>query len=189
MLIIGGAGGVGSIGIQIAQARRPAGSSPPPRARRPIAWVEELGADQVVDHRENRSPPRSKKLGRRSTTSPTSTTTRRPLAGAWRELIAPQGAIVRDRRQPRSRCRWTWCARRASTDLLGADVHAAALQDAGHDRAARAAQPGRRLARRRQAARHDARRRSRRSTPQTCARRTQRLESGTMIGKLVLKGW
>jgi zinc-binding alcohol dehydrogenase family protein len=52
ILIIGGAGGVGSIGIQIAKL---AGLKVIATASRPetIAWVKELGADEVVDHRKD----------------------------------------------------------------------------------------------------------------------------------------
>jgi NADPH2:quinone reductase len=51
ILIIGGAGGVGSIGIQLAKR---AGLIVIATASRPetIAWVKELGADHVVNHRE-----------------------------------------------------------------------------------------------------------------------------------------
>ncbi|MTW17914.1 zinc-binding alcohol dehydrogenase family protein [Rhodoplanes serenus] len=50
ILIIGGAGGVGSIGIQLAKR---AGLVVIATASRPetIAWVKDLGADHVVDHR------------------------------------------------------------------------------------------------------------------------------------------
>jgi zinc-binding alcohol dehydrogenase family protein len=50
MLIIGAAGGVGSIGIQLA---RHAGLHVIATASRPesIAWVKELGADEVVSHK------------------------------------------------------------------------------------------------------------------------------------------
>ncbi len=49
LLIIGGAGGVGSIGIQLAKL---AGLNVIATASRPesIEWVKELGADHVVDH-------------------------------------------------------------------------------------------------------------------------------------------
>jgi zinc-binding alcohol dehydrogenase family protein len=52
MLIISGAGGVGSIGIQLAKA---AGLHVVTTASRPdsIAWCRELGADEVVNHRED----------------------------------------------------------------------------------------------------------------------------------------
>lgn len=51
VLIIGAGGGVGSIGIQLAKA---AGLEIIATASRPetIAWVKELGADHVVNHRE-----------------------------------------------------------------------------------------------------------------------------------------
>ncbi|MGX1740331.1 zinc-binding alcohol dehydrogenase family protein [Bosea sp. NPDC055353] len=52
ILIIGGAGGVGSIGIQLAKC---AGLTVIATASRPetIAWVKELGADHVVNHRQD----------------------------------------------------------------------------------------------------------------------------------------
>ncbi len=51
ILLIGGAGGVGSIGIQLAKR---AGLVVIATASRPetIAWVKELGADHVINHRE-----------------------------------------------------------------------------------------------------------------------------------------
>src|SRR3954452_15984434 len=49
MLIIGGAGGVGSIGIQIAKQAGLHVLATASRAES-IAWVKELGADGVVDH-------------------------------------------------------------------------------------------------------------------------------------------
>lgn len=55
LLIIGGAGGVGSIGIQLAKL---AGLTVIATASRPesTAWVQELGADHVVNHYEPLRP-------------------------------------------------------------------------------------------------------------------------------------
>ncbi|MEM8736580.1 MAG: zinc-binding alcohol dehydrogenase family protein, partial [Planctomycetota bacterium] len=55
LLIIGGAGGVGSIGIQLAKI---AGLNVIATASRPssIEWVKELGADHVINHREPLRP-------------------------------------------------------------------------------------------------------------------------------------
>jgi NADPH2:quinone reductase len=55
LLIIGGAGGVGSIAIQLAKV---AGQTVIATASRPpsIAWVKELGADHVIDHRQPLRP-------------------------------------------------------------------------------------------------------------------------------------
>jgi NADPH:quinone reductase len=52
ILIVGGAGGVGSIGIQLAKR---AGLVVIATASRPetISWVKELGADHVISHRED----------------------------------------------------------------------------------------------------------------------------------------
>lgn len=55
LLLIGGAGGVGSIGIQLAKL---AGLAVLATASRPdsIAWVRRLGADHVLDHRQPLRP-------------------------------------------------------------------------------------------------------------------------------------
>lgn len=55
LLIIGGAGGVGSMGVQLAKA---AGLTVIATASRPetIAWVKDLGADHVINHREPLRP-------------------------------------------------------------------------------------------------------------------------------------
>ncbi len=55
ILIIGGAGGVGSVAVQLA---RRLGLNTTATASRPdsIAWVKELGADHVVDHRKPLAP-------------------------------------------------------------------------------------------------------------------------------------
>lgn len=55
LLIIGGAGGVGSIGIQLAKI---AGLTVLATASRPesAAWVRELGADHVIDHAKPMRP-------------------------------------------------------------------------------------------------------------------------------------
>jgi NADPH:quinone reductase len=89
MLIIGGAGGVGSIGIQLAKASNLKVIA---TASRPetVAWVKELGADQVVNHRENLVSQIKKPVDYIANFSG-------ELDAYWRamaELIAPQGAMV-----------------------------------------------------------------------------------------------
>jgi NADPH:quinone reductase len=89
ILIIGGAGGVGSIGIQLAKA---SGLSVIATASRPetVAWVKELGADRVVNHRENLVSQVEKPVDYIANFSG-------ELDAHWAamaELIAPQGAIV-----------------------------------------------------------------------------------------------
>ena len=89
MLIIGGAGGVGSIGIQLAKA---SGLSVIATASRPetVAWVKELGADQVVNHRENLLSQIKKPVDYIANFSG-------ELDAYWpamAELVAPQGAMV-----------------------------------------------------------------------------------------------
>ena len=88
ILIINGAGGVGSIGIQIAKA---AGLHVTATASRPesIAWVRSLGADEVVDHRKPLLP-QAKPVDYVANFSG-------ELDAYWEamaELVAPQGAVV-----------------------------------------------------------------------------------------------
>lgn len=92
LLIIGGAGGVGSIGIQLA---RLAGLKVIATASRPasIAWVKELGADEVIDHRK---PLRAQveALGLQHVDYLANFNDLDPHWAAMGDLIAPQGALV-----------------------------------------------------------------------------------------------
>ena len=88
MLIIGGAGGVGSIGIQLAKM---AGLRVIATASRPesVAWAKELGADEVADHRKD--------LPSQVKTQVEYIANFNDLDTHWTamgELIAPQGAMV-----------------------------------------------------------------------------------------------
>ncbi len=92
LLILGGAGGVGSVAIQLA---RGAGLTVIASASRPEsqAWVRELGAHHVVDHHQPLAPqlaalgfPQVEAIANFSDTD-----------ASWpvmAELIAPQGSIV-----------------------------------------------------------------------------------------------
>jgi NADPH:quinone reductase len=88
MLIISGAGGVGSIGIQLAKA---AGLHVIATASRPesIAWVKDLGADQVADHRKPLAP-QVKEVDYVANFSGDLDTYWEAMA----QLVAPQGAVV-----------------------------------------------------------------------------------------------
>jgi zinc-binding alcohol dehydrogenase family protein len=88
ILIIGGAGGVGSIGIQLAKN---SSLTVIATASRPetVAWVKSLGADQVVDHRKP-LVPQVKQADYVANFSG-------DLDAYWEamaELVAPQGAVV-----------------------------------------------------------------------------------------------
>jgi zinc-binding alcohol dehydrogenase family protein len=92
ILIIGGAGGVGSIGIQIAKL---AELKVIATASRPetVAWVKQLGADHIVDHR-NAMRPQVEALGMKHIDY---IACFNDIDGHWAaigDLIAPQGAIV-----------------------------------------------------------------------------------------------
>jgi NADPH:quinone reductase len=88
MLIIGGAGGVGSIGIQLAKI---AGLSVIATASRPesIAWVKELGADEVVDHRKDLASQVRKPVEYIANFNDLDT-----HWAAMGQIIAPQGSMV-----------------------------------------------------------------------------------------------
>jgi len=93
MLIIGGAGGVGSIGIQLAKSSNLKVIA---TASRPetTAWVKSLGADQVVDHRRELRP-QLEALGLKSVDYIANFSGE--LDAYWSsmaDLIAPQGAMV-----------------------------------------------------------------------------------------------
>ena len=92
MLIIGGAGGVGSIGIQLAKA---AGLSVIATASRTetIAWTRQLGADHVIDHGKPMRP-QLEALGMKHVDY---IACFNDLDQHWAtigDLVAPQGAIV-----------------------------------------------------------------------------------------------
>ena len=89
MLIISGAGGVGSIGIQLAKH---AGLHVIATASRPdsIAWVKSLGADEVVNHRQKLTDQIKTPVDYVANFSG-------DLDAYWEamaELVAPQGAVV-----------------------------------------------------------------------------------------------
>ena len=91
ILIIGGGGGVGSIGIQLAKH---AGLIVTATASRPEteAWVKELGADYVVNHRED-IVAQVRALGIQHVDHVAIFNDMRHWAAAV-ELIRPQGGIV-----------------------------------------------------------------------------------------------
>ncbi len=92
ILIIGGAGGVGSIAIQLVKALTDLtviATASRPETR---AWVEALGADHVVDHREPLAGQiAALSLGRPAFVFSTTATDRH--AAQIAELIAPQGRL------------------------------------------------------------------------------------------------
>ena len=92
LLLLGAAGGVGSLAIQLA---RRAGLTVIATASRPEsqAWVRELGADHVVDHRRP-LPPQLAALGLPQVDAIANFSDTAGYWGVMAELIAPQGAIV-----------------------------------------------------------------------------------------------
>ena len=92
LLVIGGAGGVGSIGIQLA---RLAGLKVIATASRPasIAWVKELGAEHVIDHRKPMRP-QLEALGLKHVDYIANFNEVDEHWAAISDLVAPQGGIV-----------------------------------------------------------------------------------------------
>jgi zinc-binding alcohol dehydrogenase family protein len=92
LLIIGGAGGVGSIGIQIAKVAGLRVIATASRAES-IAWVKELGAEHVIDHRK---PMRAQieALGMKHVDYIANFNDLDTHWEAMGDLIAPQGAMV-----------------------------------------------------------------------------------------------
>jgi len=92
LLIIGGAGGVGSIGIQIAKI---AGLKVLATASRPetVAWCQELGADHVIDHRKPMRP-QIEALGLKHVDYIANFNEVDEHWATIGDLIAPQGAVV-----------------------------------------------------------------------------------------------
>ncbi len=92
LLIIGGAGGVGSIGIQIAKVV--AGLEVVATASRPetVAWVKELGADHVVDHSKPLRP-QIEALGMKQVDYIANFNDPDRYWGEMGDLVAPQGAV------------------------------------------------------------------------------------------------
>ena len=92
ILVIGGAGGVGSIGIQlakIAQLKVIATASRPES----IAWCRKLGADHVIDHRRPMRP-QVEALGLKHVDYIANFNEVDEHWAAIGDLVAPQGAIV-----------------------------------------------------------------------------------------------
>jgi zinc-binding alcohol dehydrogenase family protein len=92
LLIIGGAGGVGSIGIQIAKVV--AGLKVIATASRPetVAWAKELGADHVVDHAKPLRP-QIEALGLKHIDYIANFNDTDRYWDQMGDLVAPQGAV------------------------------------------------------------------------------------------------
>jgi zinc-binding alcohol dehydrogenase family protein len=92
MLIIGGAGGVGSIGIQIAKQAGLKVIATASRAET-IAWCRQLGADHTIDHRQPMRP-QLEALGMKQVDYIANFSEVDEHWAAIGDLIAPQGGIV-----------------------------------------------------------------------------------------------
>jgi len=187
LLVIGGAGGVGSIGIQI--AKRVAGLRVIATASRPdtVAWCRELGADVTIDH----TKPLRGELEHAGEADPDyilcTNSTEQHLA-AMADLIAPQGAICTivetkgDVPFPtgvlqRKSVRFSWELMFTKAMFETRDM---ASQHEILDTAARLVDEG--------VLRSTVRERGGPLSPATLRAAHAKLESGRMIGKLVLGG-
>lgn len=133
LLIIGGAGGVGSILIQL--ARRLTGLTVAATATRPESqkWCGELGAHAVIDHgRPMREQIKKLKLPPIGLVASLTYTDQHYKAIA--EFIAPQGkyGLIDDP----SEFNVAVFKAQGGVGALGIDVHPVVVPDAGHDRPA-----------------------------------------------------
>lgn len=92
LLILGGAGGVGSIAIQLARRAGLVVIASASRAES-RAWVEELGADHVLDH-QRPLPPQLAGLGLENVDAIANFSDTDAYWEVMAELIRPQGSIV-----------------------------------------------------------------------------------------------
>lgn len=92
LLIIGGAGGVGSIAIQLAKL---AGLTVIATASRPESseWCRKLGADHIINHHGD-MPTQLRELGMETVHHIANFNDIDKVWGAMGEMIAPQGSIV-----------------------------------------------------------------------------------------------
>jgi zinc-binding alcohol dehydrogenase family protein len=185
LLVIGGAGGVGSIAIQLArqltQARVIATASRPAT----VAWVRELGAHDAVDHRGDLAA-QVRALGVPGVPFIFSTTHTDQHWPAIVALVAPQGALVliddpgpidvRDLKRKAASLHWELMFTRpmfATGDMIGQHrllAEVARLVDAGRIRTTLAEHFGA-------------------ITAANLRRAHAKLEAGTARGKIVLEGW
>ncbi len=152
ILIVGGAGGVGSIATQL--ARQLTDLTVITTASRPetAAWSRDLGAHHVVDH----TKPLAAEIAGLGVGAPFfvfSTTGTEAHLGEIAALIAPQGRFAADRRSRPARRGAVQAQERV--DALGVHVHAVDVRHARHRRPGRAPQRGV-PARRRRPHPHDA---------------------------------
>ena len=140
ILIVGAAGGVGSILTQL--ARRLTGLKVIATASRPetAQWVRELGAHEVIDHMR----PLGDELRRINAQAPNyvvSLTNTAKHYAAIAQAIAPQ-EVRAHRRSGNRRHRHRTPERKERFAALGVHVHALHVCDQRHDRAAQSAQRG-----------------------------------------------
>jgi len=92
LLIIGGAGGVGSMAIQLAKR---AGLKVIATASRPESadWCRKLGADHIINHHQN-MPPQLSALGMESVNYIANFNEIERVWQAMADMIAPQGSVV-----------------------------------------------------------------------------------------------
>ena len=151
VLIIGGAGGVGSIAIQLTRALTDLTVVATASRPETMAWVKELGAHHVIDHRK----PIAAEVAALGIGSPGfvfSVTHTADHLKDIAELIAPQGRLALINNEPLDLASFM---RKKRVSPLGVDVHALAHGDCRHGRAARAARAGRGSRRRGKNPNHD----------------------------------
>ncbi len=169
VLILGGAGGVGSMAIQLAKKLAKLKVTASASRAESIDWCKALGADEIVDHRQPIEGEYDYVLCFSSSDA------------YWNSLsenhqTPGQGRAHRAHREaggPGDP------ARQEHHGVPRGDVHALHVPDPGHGSAACAAGRGGRIDRGERAERHPEGKPGRRSTPPTCAARTSCWKRGT----------
>jgi NADPH:quinone reductase-like Zn-dependent oxidoreductase len=126
LLIVNGAGGVGSVAIQLAKLYAP-GLRVVATAGKPesVAWCRKLGADAVISHREP-FKPQLEALGVASVEYIYVTWETAPIWGQLVELLAPQGAINTIVLTPGDGSKLDLCVPGKGRQAACLDTHAAA---------------------------------------------------------------
>ncbi len=146
LLIVGAAGGVGSILTQLASqltALKVIGTASRPQTQ---AWAKALGADLVIDHSQPLSEALKQSRPRASDPRRELDPDRPPPGPTGRSAAAPRQAGP-DRRPQGAGCEQTQAQEPVAA--LGVHVHPVDVRNTGHDRAAQPAQPRGRTDRRR----------------------------------------
>ena len=186
LLLVGGAGGVGSIAIQLARKLTSLTVIATASRSETIAWCRDLGAHHVVNH-SRPMPEQLKALGFAHCDLVVSLTATDAHLPAMAEIVAPQGKFGLIGRSKIVRRAFVQAQERVAA--LGIHVHAPDVRHPRHRRAECAAQRGFRAGRSRRDPHHadgDVRDHQRRQpAPRACADRKRQGQRQDRAGRLL----